>query len=417
MAFAAPANLIKNYYSFADILEMTIIAVDYSGNSSYQWLKRTASTETDFVLQINEENSIITIMNHGVLLLQRTINYGTDMLAEAVIESQVFQVNEMSAALEVLQKEELLRPHLDLSMNREDNTTVTPGMEYIRLQEAKDMITESMQLFVNNISRVIEYQATRNRQLNTDSNIKEITITGVGAQINGLNTLVSNELSLPIRENEKLMDVYLVGNKHVAKENINEFITCFGACLAPANFIPQDYIVIEQKRDFWKLYLGLGVGTLAACSVLSITSISNYRAALKEQEQLKTEIRNMEYIEEKWNEYNTTKKALNSLIVMDEGIYNPNEEFNSLLEQLEDKLPSSSLVHSITADNQGFTMSISTTSKAVAGQLLLQLQEIDCIQDISISGLTETVDQETMMTEVTFTVTCTYKNQDVMEVN
>jgi type IV pilus assembly protein PilM len=110
LAFAAPANLVKNYYSFAELLDLTVVAVDYVGNSSYQWLKKTASAETDFVLQINEENSIVTIMNDGVMTLQRTINYGTNMLAEAVIETNIFEVEELAAATELLKKDELLWP-------------------------------------------------------------------------------------------------------------------------------------------------------------------------------------------------------------------------------------------------------------------------------------------------------------------
>jgi type IV pilus assembly protein PilM len=415
LAFAAPANLVKNYYSFAELLDLSVVAIDYVGNSSYQWLKKTASTECDFVLQINEENSIVTIMNDGVLTLQRTINYGTNMLAEAVIETNAFDVDEMAAATELLQAEELLWPRFVMDIE-EEAVGQNLGAAFLHIQQAKEVITDSMQLFISNLSRIIEYQVTRSHQMNIPLNIKEILITGGGAQVKGLGMLISNELAIPVRTKNEMMDVILNGDLHVSEKRLSEFLTCFGAAIAPVNFVPQDYVVTEQKRDFWKLYAVLFGATVLVSALLVIMARQNYQVALENKGDLEQSIQDMSYIENVYANYLSTQEAYNSLQAMEDSTYSFHNEFNQLLSELEEKLPSGSIVHTLSSDNISFTMSISTTSKEAATQFLLQLQEIPYIVEAQIAGLTESEDPETGLTEVTFSVTCFYTSPITEEV-
>ena len=415
LAFAAPANLVKNYYSFAEHLNLSIVAVDYVGNSSYQWLKRTAITETNFVLQINEDNSIVTIMNNGILSLQRTINYGTNMLAEAVIDSQMFDVDEMTAATELLQKEELLQPRLYMDLD-EQEIIDTAGERYLRLLQTKQMITESMQLFISNLARIIEYQATRSHHMNLPSNLKELIITGGGSQIKGLEQLISNELSVPVKQDVNLTRVNLVGEKHIEIERIGELITCLGATIAPVNFVPQDFVVTEQKRDFWKLYAGLLLGTFAASSLLIFVALQNYKIAVNEKERLETGIQDMTYIEEKYANYLSLTEAYQSLEAAEESTFTYEEYFNDLLKELEEKLPSGSLVHSMTSGEGSFSMSVTASSKATAAEVLLQLQKIPYVLEVQVTGLTENKDEVTKAVNVTFSVTCIYQKPAQEEV-
>ena len=412
LAFAAPANLVRNYYSFAELLDLSVVAIDYVGNSSYQWLKKTASTECDFVLQINEENSIVTIMNDGVLVLQRIINYGTNTLAEAVIESNAFHVEELAAATEMLQREELLWPRFVLDIvDYEENT----DNSLRQLQQAKELITDSLQLFVSNLSRIIEYQVTRSHQMNTPLDIKEMIITGRGARVKGIGMLISNELTIPVKSKEEIMEVALLAGVQVPKDRISEFLTCFGATIAPVNFVPQDYAVTEQKRDFWKLYATLFGATVVVSVILVIMAGKNYQAALKEKESLNQSIMEMSYIENVSANYVSSQEAYHSLQAMEDSTYSYITEWNHLLTELEDKLPSGAIIHTLTSSDISFTMSVSTTSKEAATQFLLQLHKIPYILEVNISGLTEITNPDTKMTEVTFAVTCYYTKPIVEE--
>lgn len=408
LAFAAPSSLVKCYYGLADLLGLNIVAVDYAGNSSYQWLKRTATQDTDFVLQINEENSIITIMNDGVMVLQRTINYGTNTVAEAVIESQTFQVDDLAAATELLQQDELLNPKFMMNINTEVNSPNTTDTYQMRLL-AKQMITESVQLFISNLTRIIDYQVTRSNQANYNSSIKDITITGGGSLIKGIDMLISNELAIPVKKRPDLITVTTEGHQHVQQSKLCEFITCFGAAVAPLNFVPNDLEVKEQAKDFVKLYLMLFLGAVVATVALVSSGFINYQLKASEQDQLKEDISSIEYIEQKRDEYMKVKTAYDSLVAMEVTTHSNNDKMNDLLKDLETYLPTGTIVRSFASDGASLTMSVTVASKEIAGQLLLQLEKVPMLDMITTSGISEEMNEETGEATVSFTVTCQYK--------
>jgi uncharacterized protein YpbB len=142
----------------------------------------------------------------------------------------------------------------------------------------------------------------------------------------------------------------------------------------------------------------------------------NYQVALENKGDLEQSIQDMSYIENVYANYLSTQEAYNSLQAMEDSTYSFHNEFNQLLSELEEKLPSGSIVHTLSSDNISFTMSISTTSKEAATQFLLQLQEIPYIVEAQIAGLTEIEDPETGLTEVTFSVTCFYTSPITEEV-
>jgi type IV pilus assembly protein PilM len=327
------------------------------------------------------------------------------MLAEAVIETSTFEVEELAAATELLKKDELLWPRFVMDYD-EEALLKSSGEKYLRLQQAKEMITDSMQLFISNLTRIIEYQVTRSHQSNVPLNIKEIVITGGGAQVKGIDMLISNEMSIPVHIKNEITEVVLVGEQHVQAKRLPEFINCFGAAIAPVNFIPQDFIVTEQKRDFWKLYAALIGGAAILSALLWFFGYQNYKQVVKDQERLENGIASMSYIEAKNNEYLSLTEAYNSFVAFDASTYNYNEDMVDLLAELETKLPTGSIVHSINSAGAELTMSITTVSKEVAGQLLLQLQLVPYIAEVQISGLSETKSEQTGTTNVDFTVIC-----------
>lgn len=408
LAFAAPSNLVKSYYGLADLLGLNIVAVDYAGNSSYQWLKRTATQDTDFVLQINEENSIITIMNDGVMVLQRTINYGTNTVAEAVIESQMFQVDDLTAATELLQQDELLNPKFMMNIDTGADSQ-NPGDTYQMRLLAKQMITESVQLFISNLTRIIDYQVTRSNQTNYSSSIKDITITGGGSLIKGIDMLISNELAIPVKKRPDLITVTTEGHQHVQQSKLCEFITCFGAAVAPLNFVPNDLEVKEQAKDFVKLYLMLFLGAVLATVALVASGFINYQLKVAEQDQLNEDISSIQYIEQKRDEYMKIKAAYDSLVAMEITTHNNNDKMNDLLKELETNLPTGTIVRSFVSDGANLTMSVTVASKEIAGQLLLQLEKVPMLDMITTSGISEEMNEETGEASVSFTVTCNYK--------
>ena len=77
IVYAVPINLIRNYQIVAKELDMKIVKLDYTGNAEYHFLQSNYhTTGIDLYLEINEGNTMFTILDQGKYSLQRNMNFG-----------------------------------------------------------------------------------------------------------------------------------------------------------------------------------------------------------------------------------------------------------------------------------------------------------------------------------------------------
>jgi len=62
MLIAMPDNLVKNYYSTAETVGLTLEFLDYNGNSVYQVLKGLKNKGTALYIQMKEQGTMISIL-------------------------------------------------------------------------------------------------------------------------------------------------------------------------------------------------------------------------------------------------------------------------------------------------------------------------------------------------------------------
>lgn len=80
--YAIPTDLIHSYEKLASWLGLNIVAMDYQGNTLTQITKNIKSDQTIATLNINASECIMTVVNKGKVLMQRTVTYGVgDALA------------------------------------------------------------------------------------------------------------------------------------------------------------------------------------------------------------------------------------------------------------------------------------------------------------------------------------------------
>ena len=82
LVLAAPNDLIETYYEMSKVLQVDIVAIDYSGNSSYQILKKQNMKDVNVFIQLNENNTLINTLNNGTLILQRKVPYGVSAIVD-----------------------------------------------------------------------------------------------------------------------------------------------------------------------------------------------------------------------------------------------------------------------------------------------------------------------------------------------
>lgn len=405
IVYAVPQTLIKNYQNLVEELDGKLVAFDYAGNSLYQWTKKSFPKEQEIsmLLQMNVQNSLIMILENGVLALQRNIGFGTNNVVEALRDAckndpEPLNVQEAYSRLNLdkLVKERFIDGDSEQSDNMKD-------ADWLKLVELQEVVTESLRPFIVNVNRVIEYYSSKNKT----ARIPAIHFLGLGTRINGLSNLISNEIGLPVKTITELTGVSIPRDARVLHSA--DLLTCLGASIETIHFLNLKFA--DKKKDEGKGIGGLvliGALSVVAAAVLIVTAQLNLAEAKKENERLTQEYDMKKGILDLKNEYQTRMKTLNEVVSVDESTFTYNEQFNDLLAELEAKVPTATIVHNLASSGEIFMLSVSVPDKTTAAKFLIKLQEIPYIQTSTVSALTETVDDITGATQVTFTVTCSY---------
>lgn len=406
MAYAAPSNLIKHYYSLAELMGLNVLGIDFTGNSNYQWLKKKVSTETEFVLQIKDDYSFVTIMNNGILALQRTIPYGEKELYQLLQTASSYKKGRQEVVATVIPFGNFQQESKNSLKESENNYTYVENDDDL-LENA----IETLGLYINQVSRIIEYYTSRLTQSRQQDKIRKVSFLGGGAEKSKLKEFIEKELQLPVVYYG--IENYKNAHQEIITEQMEEFLGCLGASYGTINFVPEDYKQLVQKREFWKLYIGLLLASILAGGLLVNSSYLEFTDEQSRNKELETKIDLLSGNEPLLKERNSLKEAEESLVAMDASTYRPNEELNDLITYLEDKLPSSTVIQSFTSTSEGFTVSLTTDSKETTAKLLLQLQTIPYIEDVKIAGISDVTNEEFGTRVITFSVSCIYHNMKI----
>ncbi|MBE5962868.1 MAG: hypothetical protein E7256_16075 [Lachnospiraceae bacterium] len=402
MVYAAPNNMVRNYFNLAELLGGTITALDFKGNALYQWIKNNIKTNTNLVLQVNEHNTLVTIVKKGVLQLQRTVNYGIENMVYSLAENPYCRNESTAGIYNIIKKIDLSKDFIYI-----EDESVLSEEEKKRQSIHKDL-TEMLQIFIGNITRVVEYYSNRNNQ----SLVEEVTILGQEVQFQGFEKVVQNAFGITtniVRQAEEAKSF----NKAEQEPCLtSEYIPCIGALYAPLDFRIAQEEKKEEQKSFYKQYIGLTAATALACGVLIFSARSEYKDAQKANEEMKAEIASLSYLDELKFEYEANQAAYEELKSMHDSTYSSNENLNDLISQMEEKFPSTAVITSFNATSDQFSLGVIVPDKKTAEKFLLVLKEISYIGEVNISGLSESEGGETGNKEVSFSIQCTYAMPD-----
>lgn len=442
MVYAVPETLLQCYYNLADEMRCNIVAMDFIGNSMYQWLKHSTLQDVSLVMQINETSTVVTVVDKGELGVQRTVSYGSCTLADALLETNCYdEATTQAAALKLLQEEEFLsiseeeeerwkkRELARISENRfrrienqqnadDDEAAAANDFSVERILSddeilrrrinARAEVSEAARTITGKVQRVMEYYTTNH----PESSIEKIYITGPGTAVKGIEEMLAVELGLPV-EIYNVTEGVVFSNAAAAFENRGaEFFACFGATVSPLGIRPAEAILREQKRNISILTGMVFISTAIVITALVVTTLIqiNYeksvRVLMEEQIALSQDIIQLSEV------YNASQQSIVEMAAVEELTFSVGEQLNSLISLLEMSLPSRSVVHSFNMSGTMLTMNMSTVTKEEAAMVILQLQTIPYISEVNVSGIAENVEEATNRTEVAFTVNCTLQKYD-----
>lgn len=390
--FAVPGDLVQSYEELADFCSLELTALDYVGNSIFQMMHKAVGNNICCSVKLDDNATMITIINQGMVVLQRTVFYGFEEVEKVVVDSGLFPKEQYPAAMDILQQTDCLNAN---------QAAPEDAMNAMRAEAV-----EALRPMIGNIRRVLDYYQSRNN----GAEVKECFLIGNGAYIKGLDRLMSLELNLPVHLQEK--DV-LNGFRTSGGRLDAMYEACYGAAIQPLDFVfgvAQTAKIIEEKKKRELLAAKL-IGLLCvACAVILLALSGVQRIALShELNTLNKQKDELEYIQDIYNAYVDTKSQYDDVTKMNGKTETVSDALADAIEEMEEKFPSGVKVTSLTSNGEGISMDIEVSTKEEAAKILQNLATFDAFRSVTTNGITESTDENGKIT-VTFSVMCTYVN-------
>jgi type IV pilus assembly protein PilM len=419
---AVPNDLIHSYKLLAKSCELTLEGIDYIGNSIKKMMIREIPEEIKATLKVEENHSIFTVIEDGVVKLQRTLNYGVADAIEATVESQLFgYALDTLETVEQLSRKTLLYYSFDKTDTNSDGLDTYDGA---KLDALRSENTESFRNLIYSTSRNLDYFQSQN----PEHRIERIYLIGLGSAVSGLSHLMSNELNCKVVASQQYDDVSLVKNAAGDAIHVAEYFTTIGAAREPVSITPNGKNAKASKAKgggaistsdgegaeakpsgglSWPVALLVGGLGLIAAAGLAVYILGIHSMLQSENDQLNRQVTNYSYIEDVVAEYDAAKANDDWANQVMNLTTSHNDNLVAFIGELEEKMPSEINVLTLSASETGLTLNVEVTSMPAVADVLTQLRTFN---SISVSGIS-TIDSDTDdagITTVSFSVNCIY---------
>ncbi len=391
LLLAVPLDLLETYFDLARTMNLSLQSIDYAGNSIFQITKGLKKNETNVSIHINEKNTIISVMENGVLALQRSVSYGSDSALETLLSIDKYRYDE----------EFTREKGLHLLLTEQMINTVMPESEDVAYSDSdlspeereRAEITESLRYLIGNITRVIDYYLTKT----PNAKIDMIYLSGVGSEFKGLRELFSFEIGSTVKVITQVDGVMYEPTEPLTALSI--MLVTIGAAKDPMGLMPTEF----NQKKVKKVSLALPATVLIAGLAISVAMFAygqiSYSIEKATRDDLQKQLDDMQqYVTIKDN-YDASLTVYNSVKAMYSSTENMNQYLVAFIEELEEKMPDSFKALSFSATESGVSMGVTVGSMTEAAEVIQQLRDFETISALSSSGFTEST-PTTTVTEV-----------------
>ena len=178
-----------------------------------------------------------------------------------------------------------------------------------------------------------------------------IFVGGAGARVKGLKAFLENEFSgVEIVILDMLPDAKISSSVSKSGINTSELIACLGAAEASLTFITAS----KEAKANKMILLGLLVLVVGFVGAVLLVIIGKGKLSGKQNERDKLQVKIQELeasgIEELESKYNKAIDAVGKITEFHEGTYRVNEEWNTILGEIETKTVDSLVVSTLSSD-------------------------------------------------------------------
>lgn len=376
---AALASLIEEYVALADLLDVKLAGIDYTGNSLTNFLKKEKFEGTSMVLDIGSESTMVSIMTEGVSRFNRNLMYGTGLLLDCIMNHFEVDANE---AVRISRERPLL------SIEQDDSPYLSND------------VSSAMNQILNGVSRLVDYYASRNTE-----KITRVYIVGGGGNINGIEEYIEKFFNIPAKVIKNFKSATYKGLQDFSSVEVY-FANVIGATFSEVNLLPKNLAekeaVNSRKRTAFLLVILVAV-MLIAIYIMEQGKIVNLQ---NKKNQLEIDIAGAKEAQEIKIELDTVTNRVNFRQALLEASKSSSEQFISVLELMEEQMPTDVFYLGMVDTGESIEINCIAKDKMTVAKFIEALKGMD-FSEVYVPGITET-DSEGGNTYVSFSISCKY---------
>lgn len=407
---AAEKALIASYEALAQSCGLTLVDMDYVGNSIYQAVKKEASKTPSMILKIEESQTIITVVKNNNMMLQRSVNYGVEDAIHEVAANPAFDVIEDSDAWQLIKRRSCIKVTLD-----NDTNVIEPDLEQdddMEIAQARINVTRTLAPLINSVSRVVDFYNSRNPE-----HIEQAYLMGMGGDMSGLSKLLTNELGIKTNVFRKLEGI--VWHPNMGEGELFNYVACIGATMAPLSLISSEkQQKLKKESNNNSLAVLLGVFFVVASAALAANGYMTYNEAAEEQKRLQGLESTYLPAEQIYQRYVSMTTLYGDVLLGHLKTNNPNDNILNFLGELEEKLPTDVHVIEFSSNDDQAALRMRVADKDTAAGVIQQLREFSSLRAVTVSSIQEMeeeISKEQTVTGVETAENETTGNESVIE--
>lgn len=414
---ATPDNLMNNYMTFAEATGLSVLSFEYIGLGP-EALMMSHFAENALCVQIEEQMTIVSIISDRKLAFQRVTPYGYMNAVNAVLGNEVFGAGNEREAFEFLAQHDLLgkNPHLrdykdKVSIEYEDDEELMAI-----LNDAYLDVREAIGYHARLAATALDFYKSQTKQ----TFYGRLYIIGDATRFAGIKELFQSEIPVQRMEIDAPVVAHWIkgGPQAIADVPAEGILSVLGANAQILQIRPKDLQEEEEKKVNLKTAYYVLFGCVGLSVLLLLVGAFQAIFAAVQHKYLTSEIERLAYIQEIYDENAQAKAQASAFENFDNMTKADNERMAELMTGLEQQLPTTASVQSLSVTGSSISMNITTDTKMTAAKLLMNLKEIEFLDEINIPSIAEGED-ESGNKYWQFTVSAQYVNppaQTVVEV-
>ena len=430
---AIPDNLLGNYVSFAQLAGLKVETFDYIGNGCIQ-LMCDSFVDNAMIIQLEEQATVISILENKKLAFQRVTPYGYGATISAVVDHPILGIDDEEKAFDFLLEHNVI---FNKPLMPDNGDPAQQAIDQAQADEAYEDLAESLRYHLRIANTALDYYQNQVKK----EFVGNVYLVGDGSRFAGIHKLFAQELPLPLqkidfakiidlRNQNGVNDQKKAGKKKnpdytdpVLEESSNSrqpraatpvgFLSVIGAAVHPLDAKPKDMQDADSKKNDLHTAYVLLAGSLLLSLLLILGSSVRQLIAHSEHRKLTDQLEALAYVQQTYDESSRVQQEEQVYVTIDDATKTKNEYLLPLIEQLEAELPSAIKVTSMQTDDNLITLNMTADRKITVGQMLLNFQNVTLLTDPSIPSMSEQTDEESGSSEWTYTVNAYYA--DVQE--